>query len=263
MGRPRALVLRTAGTNCDAEAVHACELAGAEVERLHIHRLLADPTLLERYHLLILPGGFSYGDDIGGGRILANEIRHRLAEPFERFTIEGKLVLGICNGFQVLVKSGLLPGGVPGPTPTVTLTHNDSNRFEDRWVYLKAVSDRCVFVERGEILYLPVAHAEGKFMTIDDDVTEQLRTNDQIAFVYTDAQGRTIGYPGNPNGSIHDIAGITSPNGRMLGLMPHPERHVSPYQHPSWTRRPPGPNDEGAGLAIFRRAMELAKAELV
>lgn len=262
MSQPRALVLRTAGTNCDHEAVHACELASASVDLMHIHQLIADPAQLERYHLMILPGGFSYGDDLGAGRILANEIRFRLRDATEKFVADGKLILGICNGFQVLVKSGLLPGG-ESREQAVTLTYNDSNRFEDRWVHLEVVTDRCAFVERGERLYLPVAHAEGKFIPRDDQVMRDLEQNDQIVFRYVDAAGNAAAYPANPNGSVGDVAGIMDPTGRILGLMPHPDRHVNGFQHPTWTRRKERGNLEGDGLRMFRRAVEVARAELV
>lgn len=265
MHEPRALVLRTAGTNCDAEAVHACRLVGCDVDLVHIRQILDDPSRLETYHLLLIPGGFSYGDDLGGGRILANEIRYRLREATEKFIADGKLVLGICNGFQVLVKAGLLPGRDGDDEPTVTLTHNDSNRFEDRWVHLEVVSDRCAFVEKGERMYLPVAHAEGKFVTRDDALLGELESAGQIVFRYVDAQGGPASYPDNPNGSVGNVAGITDPTGRILGLMPHPERHVTAYQHPTWTRRrgPLNALGDGDGLAMFRRASELARSELV
>jgi len=262
MPQPRALVVRTAGTNCDLEAVHACRLAGAAVDLLHIRRLIEDPAPLERAHLLVLPGGFSYGDDLGAGRILANEIRSLLGDAIRAFIDSGKLVLGICNGFQVLVKAGLLAGD--SGVPSVTLVTNDSDRFEDRWVHLRVESDRCPFVERGERLYLPVAHAEGKLLARDESVLDELARDDQVVLRYVDAAGSAAGYPDNPNGSMRCIAGICSPCGRILGLMPHPERHVSSLQHPSWTRRPPGEKvGEGDGLRIFRRAMEVARAELV
>jgi len=264
MTKPRVLVLRTAGTNCDLETIHAFRLAGGEVEALHINRLFEDPAKLERFHILVFPGGFTYGDDLGAGRILATEIRFRLAADLRRFIGAGKLVLGICNGFQVLVKAGILPGGPEGETAdgAVTLTFNESNRFEDRWVWLDAVGGSSVFVEKGRRLFLPVAHAEGRFVARDAAVLDTLRDRDQILFRYVDPDGKPCGYPGNPNGSAAAIAGITDPSGRILGMMPHPERHVARWQHPSWTRSE-SRDERGDGLEIFERAVETARRDVV
>jgi phosphoribosylformylglycinamidine synthase len=262
MTTPRVLVLRTAGTNCDLETVHAFEVAGGAPERIHIHRLFAQPGLLDRYHILALPGGFTYGDDLGAGRILAAEIRFRLGDEVRRFVEGGKLVLGICNGFQVLVHAGILPGGAVGRGErAVTLTFNESNRFEDRWVWLEAATDRSAFVEKGRRVFLPVAHGEGRFLVRDRGVLEDLEREGQVLFRYVDAQGRSCGYPGNPNGSVGGIAGITDPTGRILGMMPHPERHVHRWQHPTWTRSENGP-PRGDGFEIFERAVETARREL-
>ena len=261
MSTPRILVLRTAGTNCDREAVHACELVGADVDLMHVGNLLDRPALLERYHLLLLPGGFSYGDDLGGGRILANEIRYRLGDAVRAFVADGKLVLGICNGFQVLVKAGLLPGGGDG-SPTVTLADNDSARFEDRWVHLEVTSDASIFLDPGDRLYLPVAHAEGKLVARDDAVLDEIRESGRDVLRYVTDDGGPASYPDNPNGSIRGVAGLCDPTGRILGLMPHPESHVYRTQHPFWTRLGE-PAAEGDGLRLFRRAVEVARAEVV
>ena len=260
-GKPvRTVVLRTAGTNCDCETQYAFEKAGAEADRVHINRLVGKPGALDRYHILALPGGFSYGDDIASGKLLANELQFRIAEALRRFVRNGKLIIGICNGFQVLVKSGLLPGLGERKAET-TLTFNDSNRFEDRWVYLKAEETGCVFVRPGDDMYLPVAHGEGKFVA-EKNTLRALNRGRQLVVRYVGPDGsRDAGYPWNPNASTEDIAGICDPSGRIFGLMPHPERHVEPTQHPRWTRedRPA----EGDGLKVFRNAVAFARENLV
>jgi phosphoribosylformylglycinamidine synthase len=184
---------------------------------------------------------------------LANEIRHSVYEDLRRFIERGKLVIGICNGFQVLVKLGLLPNLDGNYRQEAGLAWNSSNKFEDRWVYLKVVSGKSVFVREGETLYLPVAHAEGKFVLESEKITGKLANSGQIIFKYVDENGKPGQYPINPNGSALDIAGICDPTGRVLGLMPHPERHIFGYQHPEWGRR--GLKEEGDGFAIFCNAV--------
>jgi phosphoribosylformylglycinamidine synthase len=252
------LVLRTAGTNCDEETAFAFRLAGAQTTRLHVNALRTDPGRLSEFHVLAIPGGFSYGDDLGAGKVLANELLASLRRPLQRFLDDGKLVIGICNGFQVLVKTGLLPG-LEEWKQQATLTFNDSHRFEDRWTYLQAPPNRCVLVEDGERLHLPVAHAEGKFVA-DRRVLHAIRDNGQIVYRYTNRQGEPAGYPWNPNGSEDNIAGICDPTGRIMGLMPHPERHCLPLHDPRWPRE--GLKEEGEGLRVFRRAVEFVRDEL-
>ncbi len=254
--KPPVVVLRTAGTNCDRETEFAFNLAGARAERLHVNVLRDDPGRLHEYQVLVLPGGFSYGDDLGAGKVLANELLTTLRDPIDRFLDAGKLIVGICNGFQVLVKTGLLPG-FERWRQDVTLTFNDSHKFEDRWTYLRAPANRCVLVEDGERLYLPVAHAEGKFVVRDEGVLQELKERRQIIYRYTDPAGGSPEYPWNPNGSVDDIAGICDPTGCILGMMPHPERHCLPVHDPRWPRR--GLQEEGEGLRIFRRAVEFAR----
>jgi len=251
----RVLILRTAGTNCDRETEFGFQLAGAQTERLHVNALRAAPGRLDEFHILVIPGGFSYGDDLGAGKVLANELLCKLRRPLERFLEDGKLVLGICNGFQVLVKTGLLPG-LDRWRQQATLTFNDSHRFEDRWTYLKAPANVCPLAEAGEQIYIPVAHAEGKFVVESAAVLERLRENGQIIYRYADPQGNPAGYPWNPNGSVDNIAGICDPTGRVVGMMPHPERHCLPTQDPRWPRR--GLMEEGEGLRVLRRAVEFA-----
>ena len=256
----RVVVLRTAGTNCDEETAYAFEKAGAAAERVHINRLVENNDLLDCYHILAVPGGFSYGDDIASGKLLANEIRYRMQNSMRDFVAAGKLIIGICNGFQVLVKAGLLPGLRTGKVQ-VTLTVNDSGRFEDRWVALRAETTPCVFVGPGDHMTLPVAHGEGKFVA-HPRVLETLQARGLVVFRYTGANGATgAGYPCNPNGSMADIAGICDPTGRIFGLMPHPERHVEPTHHPRWTRE--GLKAEGDGARIFRNAVSFARENLL
>ena len=238
----KVLVLRAAGTNCDRETAYAFEKAGATAENRHVNELLERPELLRDYGILAIPGGFSYGDDVGGGRVLATELRRRVLPEALRFIERGGLALGICNGFQVLVQTGLLPGHAGGER-TVTLTHNDSHRYEDSWVELEVPTDRCAFVRKGERYFVPIAHAEGKFVA-GEATLDALEAEGQVVFRYA---GR------NPNGSMRDIAGICDPTGRVMGLMPHPERHIEGWQHPHWTRD--GPRPEGEGLRIFRNAV--------
>ncbi|HET6442306.1 MAG TPA: phosphoribosylformylglycinamidine synthase I [Phycisphaerae bacterium] len=257
----RALVLRTAGTNCDAETQFAWEKAGAKAERVHINRLIEEPKRLARYQILTIPGGFSYGDDISAGKIFANQLVHHLADVLHTFLEADRLVLGICNGFQVLVKCGLLPGSDNGRVSLIqqaTLTSNDSGLFEDRWTRLRADTDRCVFLEKGESLYLPVAHAEGKFVPADSAPVDKLEAAGQVALRYVGPDGQPgAGYPWNPNGSVGDVAGLCDPTGRILGLMPHPERHLLPWHHPQWTRHPPA--EAGDGFRVFQRAVAYFK----
>lgn len=259
MGQVKAIVLRVAGINCDVETAYALELAGAQAERIHINRMIEDKKLLDDYQIIVVPGGFSYGDDVAAGKILGNQIVHHLFEPMQRFIDEGKLILGICNGFQVLVKAGLLPGNESGNTEQgVTISYNDSGKFEDRWVYLSPQTEKCVFIEKGRQIYLPIAHGEGKVVTSDEGVLETLEANGHIAFKYVDEEGSEGGYPINPNGSVNSIAALTDKTGRVLGLMPHPERFVRRTQHPRWTRE----ETDADGMTIFNNAVRYVRENL-
>ncbi|MDD5457917.1 MAG: phosphoribosylformylglycinamidine synthase I [Phycisphaerae bacterium] len=262
MEKVKALVLRAAGINCDLETEHALKLAGAEADRIHINRMIENPQLLNEYSIMVFPGGFSYGDDVAAGRILANQIKHHLADGVRKFIDDGKLVLGICNGFQVLVKAGILPNMDNGFShDAVTITYNDSGKFEDRWVYLEPVSDRCVFLDRGRRIYLPIAHGEGKIVTKDSGTLDRIKNDAFIAFRYVDENGNEGGFPINPNGSTDSIAGLTDTTGRVLGLMPHPERFVRKTQHPHWTRIK-DKLDGGDGMSIFTNAVKYIKENL-
>ena len=261
MSEVRGLVLRAAGINCDVETQHALELAGAQADRVHVNRLIEEPSLFEKYQIVVFPGGFSYGDDVAAGKILANQVVHHLSEPIRKFIEDGKLVLGICNGFQVLVKMGILPGGDALKQEDVTITYNDSGKFEDRWVYLIPETDRCVFLEPERQIYLPVAHGEGKVVTKDEETLQRLQSEGYVAFKYVDANGQEGPYPVNPNGSAASIAGLTDRTGRVLGLMPHPERFVRRTQHPHWSRL--GEDLDPDGIKLFRNAVKYVQENLV
>jgi len=207
----KAIVLRAAGVNCDMETQFALRSAGAQADRIHINRVIENSDILEQYQILVFPGGFSYGDDISAGKILANQVIHHLSDALKKFVNDGKVVLGICNGFQVLIKTGILPG-IEADINTdgaVSLTDNDSGKFEDRWVYLEPAADRCVFITPGQRIYLPIAHAEGKVVTSDTAILDRLKTAGHVAFRYVDAEGNAGPFPVNPNGSVDSIAGLT------------------------------------------------------
>ena len=276
MKKPKVLILRTAGTNCDAETGAAFRLAGAETALVHIQHLIDSVSgtsrsrvLLSDYQILAIPGGFSYGDDISAGILLATEMKHKLTDTLTQFIAEGKLIIGICNGFQVLVKAGLLPKAAPGGAVSklkgkdecayppemsqqATLAMNTSARFECRWVTLETQQSPCVFTKGIKPrLYLPVAHAEGRF-TAPPGVLAQMEANRQIVFRYASAE-----YPRNPNGSDANIAGICDATGRIFGMMPHPERFLTKWNHPRWTRE--NLPEEGDGVAIFKNAVNYAR----
>ena len=264
--KPQVLILQATGTNRDPDAAAAIELAGGVPTVLHINTLHTHPAHLHDYQMLVLPGGFSYGDALGAGRLLAADMRWLFQEELARFVDAGKPVIGICNGFQALVKSGWLPG-LPSSVPPIggdvrgggraTLTRNASNRFECRWVWLEPNPDSvCVFTRGStERIYCPVAHGEGRFVPRDEAVLADLRANGQIVVTYTTADDKgLVGYPANPNGSTADIAGVCSPQGTIFGLMPHPEDHIFPEQHPRHARGERG----NLGLSLFMQGLRYA-----
>lgn len=254
MAQPRVLVLRAPGTNCDVETEFAFEQAGGIADRVHINRVRENPAILNDYQILCLPGGFSYGDDLAAGRILASQMNHELGSVLQDFHAAEKLILGICNGFQVLVKTGvLLPADEQGPR--ATLAWNDSGRFDDRWVHLRVHGSKCVFLQDVDQLYLPIAHAEGKFVARDQATWDALDQAGQLVIRYCDAEGQPAdGAPANPNGSMGHVAGCCDSTGRVFGLMPHPERFLEATNHPQWTRLESLPA-EGQGRVIFRNAV--------
>ena len=272
--KTKAIVISGNGTNCEMEMAYGCKLGGFDqVDIVHISELIYGERRLNDYHFLNLAGGFLDGDDLGAAKANANRIRHvvvkntgeRLFDHFLRFIERGGLILGVCNGFQLMVKLGLLPGFDHNYTVQwITLSFNDSGRFEDRWVYLRTNQESsCIFTRGIEKIYLPVRHGEGKLMVKDDDVLRKLHAQSQVVMNYTcDDYGEwTSKYPFNPNGSTDGIAGICDESGRLFGMMPHPEGYLHFTNHPRWTReRLP---EEGMGVSIFRNAAYYVRENLI
>jgi len=266
----KAIVLTGNGTNCEMEMAHACKMAGADTaDIVHISELLYGRKRLDDYALLNLPGGFLDGDDLGSAKAGANRfLNARIQETHEflfdhlmKFIRGGKLILGVCNGFQLMIKLGLLPAlNARYAKQSATLTHNDSGRFEDRWVYLKAdTQSPCVYTKGADFLYLPVRHGEGKFIPQNDLILGQMEKKNLCAMRYCRSDGRpSMNYPDNPNGSIHAIAGICDESGRLFGLMPHPEAYLCRTNHPRWTRETLP--REGQGLLLFRNAVDFIRS---
>lgn len=276
MATPRVCVLRAPGTNCDPETAHAFEMCGAKAERVHLLRVLEDPGVLAGFQALCIPGGFSYGDDIGAGVIFSSHLRGRLSDALQEFLTADKLVLGICNGFQTLLKSGILPDGAAGISSEsdaerdTTLTWNDNGRYTSLWVTLANLSSNNVFLRGIDQIEMPLAHAEGRLVVRDPAILETWRQNGQAALCYCSPQTEAanengsgdanrwlteeLEYPVNPNGSFANIAGLGDATGRVLGLMPHPERFIHATQHPEWTRRKL--RGDGDGLKLFKNAVE-------
>lgn len=255
MAKPRILILRAPGSNCDAELHFAFELAGGDPEKVHINRLRENPKLLRTYEMLAIPGGFTYGDDVAAGKILATQLAHFLGDAIRQFRDSEKLILGVCNGFQVLLKSGVLLPPDPDEGPLATLTNNDPPGFQDRWIRLAATpGNKCPWLKGIDQMYVPIAHGEGRFVCRHDWILKGLEQSGQVVLRYCDEGGKPGPFPINPNGSQGDVAGLCDATGRVLGIMPHPERHVLPTQHPQWTRL--GLKAEGDGLKLFRNAVE-------
>lgn len=285
--KPKALVLQVQGSNRDFDVIEALTLAGGDASGVPLNELRMNKSLLSEFQLLVIPGGFSYADALGAGKLLALDLASYFADEMSAFVESGKPVIGICNGFQALVKSGILPGDnviarrVPSPTKqssvkrevpeneemasgyrprndmTVTLTFNAQGHFECRWVTLKPVSKKCIWTNGSDdLIECPIAHGEGNFQTSELFPLSSFIENDQIALTYTCMDGSPANneYPFNPNGSILDIAGICNPDGNVLGLMPHPENHIHPHQHPQWTRGIHG----HSGLKIFENGVKYA-----
>ena len=266
----KAIVLTGNGTNCEMEMAQACKLAGADaVDIVHISELLYGERRLETYSFLNLPGGFLDGDDLGSAKAGANRFLHAsvsghgemLFDQLLQFINDGKLILGVCNGFQLMIKLGLLPALNDNYIrQSATLTHNDSGRFEDRWVYLKANGQSpCIYTRGIDVVYLPIRHGEGKFIPQNTTILHQIEKKNIFALQYCNENGlTTMDYPANPNGSVHAIAGICNESGRLFGLMPHPEAYLHRTNHPRWTREKL--HEEGQGLAIFRNAINFIRS---
>ncbi|MCX5660261.1 MAG: phosphoribosylformylglycinamidine synthase subunit PurQ [Planctomycetota bacterium] len=250
--RPKTLIIRAAGTNCDRELAHAFELAGALTQTIHLNELIREPGWVEQAEIIGFPGGFSYGDDIAAGRIFANRLRRRLLEPLRAAVARGTPIIGICNGFQVLVKLGLLPDP-DAAGQSATLADNVNGRFIDRWVRVEAPESRCVWTRGLGKFELPIAHGEGRFVPASDDLLKRWTDAGQIALRYAPDD--------NPNGSTADIAGVCDASGLVLGLMPHPERYTHLTNHPQWTRRQAaGQFVPPAGLGFFVNAVKHVRA---
>ncbi len=258
MASPRVLILRAPGTNCNDETAFAFEQVGARTSQIHVNRLIADPKLGADFQILCLPGGFSYGDDIAAGRILAQRLSVHVHDLVEQFRVGERLVLGICNGFQVMMRLGIF-FPEQHSQPPATLAHNIQARFEDRWVQVANHNSNSVFLTGIERMELPIAHAEGRFTLGPHADTQQLLAQGQLGLRYSDPQGAVtdepLAFPLNPNGAALNVAGISDPTGRIFGLMPHPERFIDPTQHPSWTRENSLPQ-YGQGRQIFENAVK-------
>jgi phosphoribosylformylglycinamidine synthase I len=252
--KPQALILQAHGSNRDFDVIEALTLAGADATGVPLNQLRRNKTLLSDFQMLVIPGGFSYADALGAGKLLALDLQSYFVDEISAFVQSGKPVIGICNGFQALVKSGILPGNNDG----ATLTFNAQGHFECRWVTLQPVSQKCIWT-RGleDRIECPIAHGEGNFQTSELLPLSSLVENDQIVLAYIGADSSPANgdYPTNPNGSMLDIAGICNPQGNVLGLMPHPENHIYPHQHPQWTRG----MSHRSGLALFRNGVTYAK----
>ncbi|MDF1579622.1 MAG: phosphoribosylformylglycinamidine synthase subunit PurQ [Desulfuromonadales bacterium] len=272
----RAVVIAGNGTNCEREVAYACRLAGADVaDIVHVAELLAGRACLDDYHFLNLAGGFLDGDDLGSAKAGANRLLHapivgsneKLIDQVNRFIAAGKLVMGVCNGFQLMVKMGLLPAldGDHG-AQSATLTVNDSGRFEDRWTYLKLDPESPCIYTRGLAggIYLPVRHGEGKFVVARETTLDAIEARHLIPLKYctADYAEPTLDYPLNPNGSVHAIAGVCDQSGRLFGLMPHPEAYLHRTHHPRWTRDEALP-EAGMGLWLYQNAINFIRAELL
>ena len=267
----KAIVIAGNGTNCEREVAHACRLAGATTDIVHISELLNGQVKLSDYHFLNLAGGFLDGDDLGSAKAGANRMMYArvtdgqdsLAEQLKKFIAMGHLVMGVCNGFQLMVKMGLLPAVDGSSSQNCTLTFNERGRFEDRWVWLKVDPDSpCVYTRGLEALYLPVRHGEGRFVTDSPATLEQLEKAHLTVLKYADADLRpTMLYPDNPNGSQGCVAGLCDPSGRLFGLMPHPEAFIHRTHHPRWTRE--DLPEEGMGLHLYRNAIQFIADKLL
>lgn len=261
--KPKVLILLAHGTNRDQDVAEAATLCGADPEIVPLNRLHEDKQRWSDYHILVLPGGFSYGDALGAGKLLAIDLQSYFADEIQKFVIASKPVIGICNGFQALVKAGLLPGEIRGQKEDskkeeATLTFNANGDFECRWVSLQPVSKKCLWT-RGltELIECPIAHGEGNFQVSNQTLLSRLASMDQIALVYVHSDGRPAKgeYPANPNGSLLDIAGICNSQGNILGLMPHPENHIHAWQHPQWRRGVV----RNSGLSLFKNGVKYAE----
>jgi phosphoribosylformylglycinamidine synthase subunit PurQ / glutaminase len=258
MRRPRVCVVTGFGINADEELAHAFDIAGGRAARIHVRDLIDRPDQLSGYRILAFPGGFSFGDHLGSGKVFATLLRRNLGAALQRFTTDGGLVIGICNGFQVLVKMGILPNQALTGSQEVSLIHNESGKFEDRWVRVRfEQGSRCVWTRGLPDMDLPVRHGEGRFIASSPDCLRSLESGGLICVRYSAPHGGEVCYPDDPNGSEAHVAGICDPTGRVFGLMPHPEAFMHPENHPDWSR---GAVTEGLGLRVFVNGVRAARA---
>lgn len=256
--KTNAILISGFGINCEHETAHSIRKAGGEADIIHLNKLMDGPALLQTYNLLVVPGGFSYADHLGAAKVLSNKIYYKLKEQLNIFINDGKLILGICNGFQVLAKMGILP--YANFEQSFTLTSNDSGKFEGRWVRLKINNNSpCIFTKDIDYLDLPVRHGEGKFIPKNQEVLFDILNNNLYPVQYVNGRGKLAGYPFNPNGSLQNIAGICDKSGRIFGLMPHPEAFNHYTNYPYWNGRKP---DNGKGLKIFSNAVKYIEENL-
>ena len=260
MSKPNVLIITGYGVNCEAESARAWELAGANPEMIHLNDLLENPAQLERFEAMMFIGGFSYGDHMTSGHVFSLRVKHHMQEHLQRFIDDGKLILGICNGFQVMTKMGLLPG-LDGDyfSPKISLMQNDCGCFQNFWCDIRFEdASPCVFTQGLGTIPLPIRHGEGKIFTLDTALLERLENEGCVAARYVDAENQpTQEFPANPNGSLHAIAGLSDPTGRIFGMMPHPEAYLFPENHPQWEKQKLDgtlPAD-GLGLRIFQNAV--------
>jgi phosphoribosylformylglycinamidine synthase I len=260
MLRPKIAVLTGFGFNCEQETYYIFKKSGGDPEYVHINDLIYHDRNMNDYQILAFIGGFSFGDHIAGGRVMAVKCKYRLQDMFNSFLKKDKLIIGICNGFQALVKLGILPRNSEYKNnQAVTLTHNDHPGYRDDWIYLKCnIHSPCIFTRDIEYLELPIRHGEGKFLCLNNEVVQLLKKNKQIVFQYADpfTGNPTQQFPFNPNGSVEAIAGICSPDGKIFGLMPHPEAFHTVYNHPQWYIKDKIYSEEGDGVKIFKNAVE-------
>ncbi|MBD3330666.1 phosphoribosylformylglycinamidine synthase I [Candidatus Peregrinibacteria bacterium] len=261
--KPKALILTGYGINSEEETAYCFDRTGSEAQIIHINDIIENPSLLQKFQILAFPGGFSYGDDTGSGNALANKIKNNLKKEFLKFATEEKLIIGICNGFQILVNLGLAPAiNNEYGTPQAALMHNNTTRFTCTWVHLKNQNSNCVWTRNIEMIQLPIAHGEGNFYA-PPEIMEELNTNNQITLKYVKEDGTPANgqLPFNPNGSAQDIAAICDPSGRIFGLMPHPERFNCFTNKEGWEkekeiliRQGKELPKDGDGLKIFANA---------
>lgn len=267
--RPKVLIITGYGLNCEAESAYAWQLAGADPLLVHLNDLTEEPSLLQRVHILMLIGGFSFGDHMGSGHAFALRLRHRLQEPLKEFLHSGKLVLGVCNGFQIMVKLGLLPAfGGHYFAPCVALVQNDCAAFQNYWVHVRFEPESpCVFTRGLGTIPLPIRHGEGKLVIPNRRVLQRIESERLVACRYVEPTSNepTQKYPFNPNGSVHAIAGLCDPTGRVFGLMPHPEAYLYPENHPVWDKQKFESSlpDKGLGLSLFENAVRFVRTHLV